>query len=1141
MAKVIQTQISDKEIVGIDQSENYITAKQGNIVTGKENDKITLTNTITNGNPLTMTLNTGDGNDIININHEIYTSKINLGAGNDTINIKNRNYLSDPIELGEGDDKITVSEGYIIVNSGSGNDTISSKGKKVTLVVNVAETTGDDVIEQGKGALILDFTGIEEENVEFKASGNDLLITYSLEDEKEVSTITIKNHLKLGSKSILKGFYCDGWSFNARYGEEYYGAIPCQYLLSKIEGYKLLNNKITGTNWHDSIIAGSGNDIIKAGKGDDIIISSSGNDTISAGTGVNTIVINEEAGTDIINSDKGYDVLKFEHCSFEDLGFYKEGNDLIIHHSDMGLINVKNYFKLKGKHSVQEIMFSENESYNLSEILVEKELLKDSIYIDKELKTDKIFDDIYNYVYDDEDYVDEYSNEYYGDDTDETITGSKGTNYIVTGLGDDNVKTYSKHDYICCEGGNNKIDTGAGDDHIQCLSGENEINSGAGNDDIYCGMNGDGGHYDISAGAGNDYIDIMSGSADINAGTGNNCIQIGFDNSQTITIESGKGTDTLMMYSDITSVEQSEDGYDLVINGNIILKDYYKLNGKHSVKYINYCPEEKSHIYELKDILNLPMYQRIDGVEQSKNNLKGSVYEDSIMGGKLNDTIKGSSGNDTIYGSDGNDKLYGDAGNDSMFGGEGDDTIYGGAGINEITAGGGKDTIYCDKNSSNYICTGEGENKIYSSAGANTFCIGDFNSTTYIYNATGNDTLDLSALDWNQLYYQVPSSPKDKDLTFGFGDTVIVIKNYFKAKDGNFLNNIINSEGETITIDSIYKESGWNYVEYPEKLKVSVTGTMLSDHIVTGNMADTIKGGYGNDTIISGDGKDKIYGGYGDDSIVSGDSNKYIDGGNGDDYISAGLGNHKIYGGTGHDDIYVDDGKSTIYGGDGDDGIYAGESYQNCKLYGEKGNDYITTGSGSDYVDAGNGDDIIYATAGGNYDVTAGSNNKDTLYGGKGNDTYYLSALDFDGALIYDASGYNDKIVIENASMDEVGGTIIYFDLKIDKKGNIIESSSKNLYISNTEFMQYHKEGDVYHKVKDFFVKGHAIENIESSDGSYCATYENICFVREQVAQWLYNETSYKSIDAVIKTGGDALLQLQEILADCWQNIEPNY
>lgn len=1128
MAKVVQTQLLDEDVFGIEQSENHITAKQGNIVTGNENDKITLTNTITNGNPLTLTLNTGDGNDIININHEIYTSQINLGNGNDTINIKNRNYLSDPIELGEGDDKITVSEGYIIVNSGAGDDTISSKGEKVTLVVNVAETTGDDVIEQGKGTLILDFTGIEEENVKFEASGNDLLIKVNN------STLTVKNHLKLGSKSILKGFYCDGWSINEQYDEEYYGAIPFQHLLSKIEGYKLLDNKITGTNWHDSIITGSGNDIIKAGKGDDIIISGSGNDTISAGTGVNTIVINEEAGTDIINSDKGYDALKFEHCSYEDLGFYQEGNDLIIHHSDMGLVNVKNYFKLKGKHSVQEIMFSENEPYNLSEILVEQGLLNDSIYIEKELKTDKIFDDIYNYVYDDENYVDEYSNEYYGDDTDEIIIGSKGTNYIATGLGDDIVKTYSKHDYIWCEGGNNKIDTGAGDDHIQCMSGENEINSGAGNDDIYCGMDEIEGHYNISAGAGNDYISIMSGSANINAGTGNNCIQTGFDNSQTITIESGKGTDTLMMHSDITSVEQSEDGYDLILNENIILKDYYKLNGKHSVKYINYCPEEKSHIYELKDILNLPMYQRIDGDPNKKNNLKGSSYEDSIMGGKLNDTIKGGSGNDTIYGSYGNDKLYGDGGNDSMFGGEGDDTIYGGAGINEITAGGGKDTIYCDKNGSTHVTTGEGENKIYSSAGANTFCIGNFNSTTYIYNATANDTLDLTNLEFSSLgemYLGIPYKSNDIHIWFENNGARIVLKNYLKAKDANFLTNIVYGDGIKTTVDEIYKaKEELSHYEYQEYEKVNFVGSFLSDYVETGDYADTIKGGYGNDTIISSDGKDKIYGGYGDDSIVSGNFNKYIDGGNGDDYISAGIGNHKIYGRTGNDDIYVDDGKSTIYGGDGGDGIFASGSYQNCKLYGEKGNDTIFSGYGNDYIDGGDGNDTIYAINDGN--------GKDTIYGGKGSDTYYLSTSDFRGSLIYDKAGYDDKIILENFSNNS---NIIYFDLKIDKKGNIVESSSKNLYISNTDFMQYHKDGDAYHKVKDFFVKGHAIENIESSDGSYIATYENICFVREQVAQWLYNETSYKSIDAVIKAGGDDLLALQEILADCWQNVEQNY
>lgn len=1165
MAKVVQTQLLDEEVFGIDQSENQITAKQGNITTNDENDKITMKGE----NIKVGTIITGKGNDNVTIisaqdlyNGEEYTT-LDLGSGDDTLSI---NACCDiwytGIMMGAGDDKLTLTDDYLGdcfeegygIYLGSGDDTLTPKGSKLTLYLDASRIQGDDVLEQGKGKVYIDFSAFSSEYVQFLASGKDLVI--KINGEFGPSTLTVKNHLALGSKSVFKEFAPPEGSDYPELGE-YDAYLSTQNILSKIEGYKLLDNKITGTAYHDEIVTGIGNDVINAGKGDDVIISGDGNDTINAGTGINTIIVEDLIGTDVINSGNGYDVLKFTAVeNIEDINFIKEDNNLMIHHADEGIIYLKNYYKLNGKHSVKEVVLADETSYNLAEYIGYRNYQPKA----KEEYSDKKIENMY-------DDVKKHKKHIYGGESSETLTGSASSDFISTGDGSNLVKAGAGHDDIVMgygdcweyeeEGGegypeyeypenvvgDDTVYAGAGDDYIydDCYKiGDFEIYGEAGNDTI--GVNCIGNHK-LYGGAGNDFISCHGygeddGTATINAGTGKNDIQVEYKN---VDIYSGGGTDNLIYWTeegDYNFTKVGNDlvidemisvyekiGNDLVIDGMISLKDYYKLNGKHSVKYINGI-----------DIttLNLPIYDTIEGSNWVKNNLRGSVFSDSIVGGYSNDVIRGNNGHDIIRGEAGNDKLYGDAGNDIIWGEGGNDTIYGGTGFNEIRTGSGVDTVYCDKNASTTVYAGEGENKIYSSAGANTFVIENETSLTTIYNATANDTLDLSALDWGSLAYEI--NEKTKDLHISFGNTEVVLKNYFKAKDANFLNNIINSEGETITIDSVYKESGLNYLSLLDYGKVNVIGTMLSDYVETGDWADTIKGGYGNDTITSGAGNDKIYGGYGDDEISVGTdeyfyNNKYVDGGNGDDSIEVmGYGKHKIYGGTGDDNISINIGKATIYGGDGDDEIFAGETSEDCKIYGDKGDDYITAGSGNDYVDAGNGDDVIVATAEGN--------GKDTLYGGKGGDTYYLSASDFSGSLIYDASGYNDKIILENFSNNS---NIIYFDLKIDKKGNIVESSSKNLYISNTDFMQYHKNGDAYHKVKDFFVKGHAIENIESSDGSYSATYENICFVREQVAQWLYNETSYKSIDAVIKAGGDDLIALQEILADCWQNVEQNY
>lgn len=64
----------------------------------------------------------------------------------------------------------------------------------------------------------------------------------------------------------------------------------------------------------------------------------------------------------------------------------------------------------------------------------------------------------------------------------------------------------------------------------------------------------------------------------------------------------------------------------------------------------------------------------------SIENVKGSIFADSITGNSVANNLRGGNGNDALVGASGNDSLYGEAGNDILRGGNGNDILYGGAG-----------------------------------------------------------------------------------------------------------------------------------------------------------------------------------------------------------------------------------------------------------------------------------------------------------------------------------------------------------------------------------------------------------------------------------------------------------------------------
>jgi Ca2+-binding RTX toxin-like protein len=234
----------------------------------------------------------------------------------------------------------------------------------------------------------------------------------------------------------------------------------------------------------------------------------------------------------------------------------------------------------------------------------------------------------------------------------------------------------------------------------------------------------------------------------------------------------------------------------------------------------------------------------------------------------------------------------------------------------------------------------------------------------------------------------------------------------------------------------------------------TINGGDGNDTINGGDGNDTINGGAGNDTIDGGAGNDTIYGDAGDDTIVGGAGTDRMHGGDGIDIVYAdtddfagGVGDSEISGGSpgalpappiggvpqprysqsdvliitssGTVGTYINSTFEVIQGGNGNETIISNNVGSSVEIYGNGGNDTISSisphgdvlagGDGNDILSGGDGDDLLdgdatslslgapyntapgsgaTATAPGN-DVLNGGNGADNLNGGPGNDMLY--------------------------------------------------------------------------------------------------------------------------------------------------------
>jgi len=420
-------------------------------------------------------------------------------------------------------------------------------------------------------------------------------------------------------------------------------------------------------------------------------------------------------------------------------------------------------------------------------------------------------------------------------------------------------------------------------------------------------------------------------------------------------------------------------------------------------------------------------------------NLRGSLYGDTLTGDFGDNRLEGLAGNDVLEGWLGNDLLSGGSGDDTFVyrAGDGHDTItdfYAGGGDKIVVGGytsvvvsqvGGDLLLTFDSHDSillknmlaadfladdinitqslsyvgsdgadsvtgtwrddrieggagdDIITGGLGNDDLYGQAGADTISGGDGDDT--IHSGSGDDTIDLG-LGQNQLWYD----PGDgHDVVYGFtaDDRIRLFSNYYYSLQqvGADLMVILDDQSSILLKNYLAANFSPSQINVPANANpvAYYYGSAAGETLNGAATFDTIYGRDGNDTLNGAGGDDRLYGEGGDDILVGGPGADLLDGGDGVDTADFHLSAVGL-GFSGSDaagDTLIS--IENIIGTNFDDFI-GGDSGAN-RLEGRDGADRLNGGDGDDVLDGGAGNDVIDGWFG-----------NDTMTGGAGSDKFIV-------------------------------------------------------------------------------------------------------------------------------------------------------
>jgi Ca2+-binding RTX toxin-like protein len=757
---------------------------------------------------------------------------------------------ADTLTGGEYDDHIIGDAGNDTLNGGGGNDTYYydlSDGHDT-----ITDTGGYDKIVFGEG--------IEQDDLRFVLSGNNLVISIPDDDTATTDNIITINNWNAARNQIEDFKFADGRSIWAR------------------EIYPLLANDDPNTltwRWESPFIidGGGGADTLTGGEGDDHLTGGADNDTLDGGGGDDTYYYDLGDGHDTI-TDTGSMYDRHDKIVFgagiekKDLEVVLSGYTLTITINDDdttgNVLTINGWNAARSGIQIERFEFADGRSIGAGEI---HGLLADD---DPNTLT---WSGSSSFIVDGKGGVD-------------TLTGGDGYDHITGGVGNDILNggggsdTYyynlgDGHDTITDTGGyRDKIVFGEGieqDDLRFVLSGNNLVISIPDDDtattdniitingwDVRNGqiehfefadgrsvivgviypllvdddpntltwwwespfiIDGKGGADTLTGGPGHDHITGGTGDDHLNGGGG----------GDTYYYDLGNGHDT------ITDTSSTYYRHDKIVFGAGIEQDDLRvaLSGNTLTITIN-DDDTTGNVLTINGwnvrSSQIERFQFADGDSIGAGEIHGLLADDrpNTLTWRVSSPfiVDGKGGADTLTGGDGDDHLTGGVGNDTLNGGRGNDRYY-------YNLGDGHDTI-TDTRGYDKVVFGEGIEQddlrvALSSGNILTITINDDDTTGNVLTING----------WNVRSSQIEG--------FQFADG-----RFAGAGKIHGLSATIGDDTLTWTLSSFVVDGGGG--------ADTLTGGWQDDHLTGGTGNDILNGGSGSDTYYYdlGDGHDTI-------------------------------------------------------------------------------------------------------------------------------------------------------------------------------------------------------------------------------------------------------------------------------------------
>lgn len=991
--------------MGADEDEVILT---GAAVTASGNTG----DNVLRGNAQANDLSGGDGND--QLYGDAGDDQLDGGNGDDTLDGGSG---IDVMTGGDGDDVYYVDNGLdlIIEGAGEGEDTVNARAT-YTLGANIEHLylQGTANINGTGNALDNHIKGNDGRNTLTGADGNDTLDGGAGAD-RMLGGAGDDTYIVDNADDVIQEFFGEGVdTVEASVSYTLSGHVDNLTLT----GEAAING--TGNGLANVMTGNSGVNILDGGDGDDTIDGGEGADTMIGGAGSDLFYVDDEADIVIDNSgaaDKvistvsytlgaGVEILELGDTASIDGTGNNLDNTLIGNAGDNRLDGAAGRDTMMGGDGNDTyVVDNENDvvsedAFNIGSALNFSYVVNNiTITVASSVQLD-IIESSVSYTLPDNVEVLRLtgtgSTNGFGNDGDNIIAGSSGTNTMRGGLGDDYyIVTSTKHTVV--------------------------EQAGEGTDTVATTIN-------YTLGDNLERLVLIEGAGKIN-GTGNSLNNYLEGNEAANTLTGGNGDDIYKVGAGDVIIERAGEGTD-----SVIATVSWTLGANIEELYLD---EESGDI---------------SGT--------GNTLDNYMEGNSGNNTLDGGAGEDIMLGFDGDDAYVVDDVNDLLFenANEGEDTVIssvswtlggnfehltltgtgnidgtgniwnntltGNAGRNTLTGGDGDD-VYIVQGSNDVVVenAGEGIDHVISSAG--------YTLSANVENLTLTGSARLRGVG-NDLANVLTSNGAGSTLEGGLGDDTYYVSN---AKD------IVNEdagEGFDRVFSSATFKIGANveYIELTGEANINAAGND-GDNIIIGNGGrNTLIGGAGNDTLEGGEGADYMDGGTGDDeywvddegdrirdgggidtvysevnftldkslenltltdgdingtgnslnnTIIGSDGNNIIDGGSGADYMD---------GGGGDDTFYVDNIGDVVVDSTGTaDHVFSsvtftlGGSIENLTLTGKTA--VNGTGNGGDNIITGNDGVNLLFGLGGN-DTIDGGRGADTMVGGAGDDTYYI-------------------------------------------------------------------------------------------------------------------------------------------------------